>query len=391
MLAVKNIRHQKFRYVFIFLIALFTNLLIFSSLIITKQARDGIQTAKNRLGADLVVTGGTDGSDVTAEDILFNGVPSTVRLDRDIEDKIRNIRDSHITDMVSRLYVSTLSGMSCCDGQIQLIATDIGNDFLLSAFISTDRLEADEIVMGSRLGVSEGDTVQYFGREFRVVEVIEKTNTGMDTSGFISFETARGIMEDERYRDGYFPDWKDGDISMLFISSDNPKVTNNIIKSVLGNEVTVYAVDKKISEYTGSVGIIDKITAVLTVFLIIIGFISLSALSVTGTALRKNEVGCYLVIGMDKKRIYRLFISEQVIVVLSGTFLAILLSVLCTTDFGTWIEQLLNLPMSIDTDIIFLISILIMSGSLLIAVFSAMIGVSVVLRDSPCDLIKENN
>lgn len=391
MLTIKNIKHHRFRYVFIFLIALFVNLLIFSSLIITKQAQNGIQTAKNRLGADLVVTAQTDNADITAEDILFNGIPSTVRLNKDIETKVRNIKDSHITDMVSRLYVSTLSGMSCCDGQIQLIATDIGKDFLLSAFISTDKLKTDEIIMGSRLGVTVGDTVQYFGREFKVVEVVEKTNTGMDISGFISFETANEIMTDDKYRMEYFSDWKDGDISMLFISSDNPKITNNILKSILGNSVSVYAVDKKISEYVGSVGLIDKIITILTIFLIIIGFISLSALSITGTALRKNEVGCYLLIGMNKKKIYRLFIAEQMLVVLMGTFIAIIISVLCTTNFSMWIEKLLNLPLSIDMGTVFLISISLLMGSILIAVFSAMIGVSTVLKHKPCDLIKENN
>lgn len=386
---LKNIRHHRFRYLYIGVLMMLMTVFVISSIVLVSSVKEGIRTAKNKLGADLVVLSGESAGTVSPEDILYDGVPQTLRLDSKYCDEIRAIPG--ISAVVPRLYLATLSGASCCDGQIQLIATDMEDDFLLSSWVDTKDISDDEIILGYQFRNSAGETVRYLGREFRVADVLDKTNTGYDISGFITLNAAKEIIADPEYQE-YFGEFGKDDVSMIFVSADDPKTANNIIKSQFGNELTVYASDKKLSEYTGTVNMLQGFVWIVNVLLVIINTISLFAITGIATQSRKNEIGSMMTIGYSKKQISWIFVREQLCVVLAATLAAAVVCFAGKSAAKQMLEYTLSLPMSnvpLAKQAVIIAVLTVING--IIACVSVIVSVRSVCSAPPAELIKEGS
>lgn len=387
LLSLKNIRHYIFRYGITFTILLLINIFVFASSIIINGAMDGIEIAKNKIGADLVVSSKTENFDEIAENIMYDGLPQTLFVDKKYEESIKSI--PHVTRVVSRLYLATLKGASCCDDQVQLIATDFTNDFLLSTVVKSKELGLNEIILGSKFAAEVGETVKYYGREFVVKEKIEKTGTGYDISGFISYESAKSIMEDKQYEDLYGKIDKTA-TSIVFVNSDNPEITKNIIESKYGKYLSVYSMNSKISGYISTVGAIKKLIIVLDVFLFVVGFCAIFGLTLICTDSRKNECGSLLLLGKTKAFVWRVFSLEQVIVCLVAVATSIIITLCVKGLFIVSIENLVNAPIMNSTLSVFTNSTIILGIDLIIGLLSTGIAVYKLYKIEPYELIKES-
>ena len=341
-LITKNIKRYRYRYAFIFLITFIINLSLFAGNSFVQEVKTGIDTVRNRLGADIVLLpGDIDDSDVKAEEILFHGCPSTFAME-DITADIEGI--NAVTECVSRLYLASLGGQSCCDGSIQLIATDISKDFLLNPYTKVKTLNDNEIILGSRSNVEIGGIVKYFGREFVVKDKLSKTNTGIDESGFISFNAAHLITDDPKYKHTYFDDFTDNSISMIFIKTDDPHLTNDVIKSRFGKKVSVYVPDKKIADYTRSMLILSKSIGLLNVSLMIVGILSILCITLVSTETRRNEFGSMILMGYKPMHCFAYFTSEHVIVTTFASMCALIIHLLTNNLSTLYISRLFNVP-----------------------------------------------
>ena len=103
-----------------------------------------------------------------------------------LESSLFSIKISSISSLVNCIFSNTFS-----------------NDFLVATVVDSKELGQNEIILGSKFAANVGEKVKYYGREFVVKEKIEKTGTGYDISGFISYESAKSIMEDKQYEDLY--------------------------------------------------------------------------------------------------------------------------------------------------------------------------------------------
>ena len=387
LLSLKNIRHYIFRYGITFAILFLINIFVFASSIIINGAMDGIEIAKNKIGADLVVSSKTENFDEIAENIMYEGLPQTLFVDKKYEESIKSI--PHVTRVVSRLYLATLKGASCCDDQVQLIATDFTNDFLLSTVVKSKELGLNEIILGSKFAASVGETVKYYGREFVVKEKIENTGTGYDTSGFISYESAKSIMEDKQYEDLYGKIDKTA-TSIIFVNSDNPEITKNIIESQYGKNLSVYSMNSKISGYISTVGAIKKLIIVLDVFLFVVGFCAIFGITLICTDSRKNECGSLLLLGKSKAFVWRVFTLEQIIVCLVAVATSIIITLCVKGLFIVSIENLVNAPIMNSTLSVFTNSAIILGSDLIIGLISTGIAIYKLYKIEPCELIKES-
>lgn len=384
----KNIKHQLFRYSFIFLILLFMNIFLLSGVLLVYDVQAGIQNAKNKLGADLVVSPYINTQSNTVEDILYNNAIESKYMDIAYVEKLRQL--PHVTNVTSRLYLASLEGASCCDSKIQLIAIDLDSDFLLQSFVQTSTLKENEIILGHNFLVDVGDTVHYFGRDFVVREVLEKTNTSYDESGFISLKTANAIMTDDRYCD-LFSGTASDSTSMIFINSDNPNVTQNIIFSRYGTELSVYVTDQKLISYTNQINAIKKVIFIADAFVLIISILSVITITTISTQNRKNEFGSMLTIGITKRRIVGIFFSEQAFITIGAMMSSIIIFGFGTIFFKTTFEHYLGCPIGIAPNIvIFIIAGVIFLMNLILTFLSIGIGVGKLCMSEPSELIKES-
>lgn len=384
----KNISHYKFRYILTFIIVLLMNVVIFASAILIDCVENGINRAKNRIGADLVVSSKVDDFDTLAESIMYNGVPNTLFVDKKYIDSIKEM--PHVTNVTSRLYLATLDGMSCCDDSIQLVATDLSTDFLLSSWVKSASIEDNEIILGYKFNVNVGDTVKYFGRDFIVKEKLEKTGTGYDLSGFISYGTAYSIMNDVQYND-LFAGITDNMTSVIFINSDDINTTKNIIESTYYHELSIYSLNNKYAEFMKDINTIKQVVRSICIFLVVISYLSLFAIAAIATDSRRNEVGSLLLIGKTKTFIGELFIREQLTVCLGAEGLAVTLLLILKGLFTNMMEAILEVSFISNVQTVMLYIILLTLLNTVMSIGSVIFSVIHICKSSPAELIKESS
>ena len=385
-LVKQNIKHQAVKYGYIFAIVLVSSLSILASSTVSFNIQKGIDSAKDRLGADIVVTARDSGTDF--EEVLYDGKPVTSKISGiNIED-IKGT--AYVTKTASRLYMASLEGMSCCDDKVQLIAVD-EDDYLLKSWVEDlSILNSSTVVVGSRLGYKEGDTAKFFGREFTVAKVVEKTGTGADLSVFISRDTAREIMADKRYA-GIFEGYSSEDSSAIFVNSDNPKVTENIIKSRFGNKVDVYVSDKKISEYTLRISAIKTVLKIATLVISALSYLAVIAIVSVQTAFRGREAGAYLLSKKTRAFVITLWSTELVVTTTLASAISAGVYFWLFSVFKNTLELNLRTPVSMPVEhtLVTLLAMIIWLS--IFSVFSVLSSSAWLFNKAPGELIKERN
>ena len=143
-LAWLNIKAKKFKYIIIFLLIMVASISIYTSNILHLSFNNGLNSARQKLGADIIIVPSNQDKDV--EKTLFEGVPCTLTFDSSISKNISTLKNVEKT--CSQLYIATLSGADCCDNSTQLIAFSYKDDFVIGPWIkeSITNLKDDEII-----------------------------------------------------------------------------------------------------------------------------------------------------------------------------------------------------------------------------------------------------
>lgn len=345
-IAFRNIRKQKFQTSIVIILLFITTVTLFLSNYLTKSMEEGLKEAKKRLGADLIVV--PDRFVSSIEDALFLGKPCTVNFDKGWLRKIAAL--DGVGQVSYQLYISSLS-LDCCDSSVQLIALNMDTDFVVAPWLSKDGITTigkDEIIIGRNINKKVGDTVTYYGRKFKVIDVLKETGMGYDSSLFISYKTAYDIANDSRY-DSILPFQKNKEvISMVLVDvKDNQSITSmkEAIINQYGEEgIAVYTTSDLVSRFAKNLSnfsIYGRMFKTLSLAFSIIALYGIYSITIH---LRKAEFGTYLSFGTRKRTIVSILIMEMVIVDFISTFIGIGFVCLFVIPFHTMLKEVLQIP-----------------------------------------------
>ena len=375
------------------LATLFSVFFVLSTLDLTNRLSCGIKQARSALGADLVLLP-EENNDAA---VLYGGSPITCKMDREIFSEVKGMK--HATACFYRIYLATLSGASCCDASVQIVGTQMEEDFLLRAIAQSTGLRHGEIIVGSRTGLDVDDSPKYFSHPFRVTEVLPKTGTAVDLSVYICIDDAREIIRDiadkkegldQNALAGY-PEFGLSDISAIFIQSDNAKILDNMIKSRYGKRIFVTAPDKKTAEYVKEVGLIQKAGNILIFVCALLSALMIACVSYLHTIHRRSETGAYFFFGFSKKKILHLYVSEMVCVNIAGTLLGSILYMVLFGSFSNLIEHEIGLPMISESYKMVPYVFLVLLISAFFSIVFVLLSGGWILKTQPAELIKEGN
>ncbi len=213
-LALRNLKRKPLRSgILIVAIGLLVSVLVFA-LSFVKRVDSGIKITSDRLGADLLIV--PTGSRGAAEDVLLENKVKTFYMDKGLIERVRKI--DGIDKVTDQTYLATITG-ACCDvPESVVVAFNQDTDFVISPWLNkalSRRLQKGEAIVGSEsafninIGLTEVDTV-LFGNMFKMLGVLEKTGTGLDTAIFIDEVNIGDILKNGK------ADLKPGQISVIF-------------------------------------------------------------------------------------------------------------------------------------------------------------------------------
>lgn len=333
-LAIKNLKRRPLRtWILVIAIGLLVSVLVFA-LSFVRRVDSGIRVTSDRLGADLLIV--PAGSRGAAEDVLLENKVKTFYMDKGVMERVTKIKG--IEKVTPQTYLATITG-ACCDvPESIVVAFNQDTDFVIKPWLTKKlarRLERGEAIVGSesafniRLGLTEVDSV-LFGNVFKIVGVLDKTGTGLDTAIFIDENNIDDILKKGKAT------IKPGEISVIFA-----RVKKGYDPLIVAAELedTVIETDTMARKDIGK-NLINALRDINRIFLISIVLASILAAFLAWAVFsgianeRSKEVGIMRAIGAKESHVMKLFLCEVIVIggigsligIFSGTLLSFLLA-----------------------------------------------------------------
>jgi putative ABC transport system permease protein len=298
--------------------------LIFSVLLIRYGVEDGLEKARQRLGADLLVV--PSGTTVDPGEILYGGSPNNIYMPKQFEEKISQIQG--IRKVTAQFFTQSLTD-DCCDigTAIRLIGYDPKTDWIIQPWlnnISKIQLADDEVILGANVPTSLTDKINILGKTFHITATLEPSGTGLDRSILMDINVARNIAVSST------------NLQQIWNANGPPSELISAILIEVESNTDIDAIISQI-ENTGKVHAFSAAETkrriyeqflVITSLLIAAGSMAVVASAVqlfsrlyTLTIERQGEWGLYLALGSTPPNIVLLIVAEAVILCSIGTII----------------------------------------------------------------------
>lgn len=307
----------------VFSIALLVSALVFI-LSFVRRVDSVIKVTSDRLGSDIIVV--PAGSRGAAEDILLENKVKSFYMDMAVMDKLRHIKD--IDALTGQTYLVSIVGQCCDVPETIVVAFNQDSDFIIKPWLVKKlgrKLGKGEAIVGSEsamnisVGLTEVDSV-LFGNMFKMLGVLEKTGTGLDTAIFIDESNIGDILKSGKTI------LKPEQISIIFVrvkkGADPVAVAGKIEDSI----IEVDAVARK------DIGrnILDTLRDLNRIFIVTVAIASMLSIALVWAVFsaianeRAWEIGVIRAIGARQSHVSRFFLIEVLFIGCIGSILGIL-------------------------------------------------------------------
>jgi len=333
-LAIKNLKRKPLRTgILVVAIGLLVSVLVFA-LSFVRRVDSSIRITSERLGADLLIV--PAGSRGAAEDVLLENKVKTFYMEKGLLDRVKAIKG--IDKVTAQTYLATITG-ACCDvPESIVVAFNQETDFVVKPWLQKKlgrRLQKGEALVGSEsafnisMGLTEVDSV-LFGNVFRMVGVLDKTGTGLDTAILIDENNIDDILKKGK------ANIKPGQISVIFAKVkkgfDPIRVAAELEDSIIETDTVARKdIGKNVINALRDINRIFLITFILASLLA--AFLAWAVFSGIANE-RSREVGIMRAIGAKESHVMKLFLIEVIVIggfgslmgIFAGTALSFLLA-----------------------------------------------------------------
>ncbi|MBQ8967543.1 ABC transporter permease [Ruminococcus sp.] len=344
-----DIRRRPLRSTALIVVAAILSAAVFGGQVVIRSLQRGLDSLKQRLGADIIVLPEGAENKVDLENILLQGTPGYFYMDKSAAEEIASIDG---VDKLSAQYFLVSANAECCTVQVQIIGFDEQSDITVKPWLKEayeGSLGKNEIIVGAGLATKVGHSLTLYGVECRAVGKLERTGTGLDTAVYATNETVRGLIKASAEQG----------IAVLSRQSPEDVVSSVYIKAAEGTDLDeltaaintevegVQAVRTKsmMTETADRLGVISKGIAVFIAAVWVLAVIIMSAVFYLTANERKREFAVLRVMGFSRKKLSRLVLTEALITAGAGAAAGVILTSAAVLPFVNIIEQKTALPL----------------------------------------------
>ena len=344
--AVKNLRRKIVRTVLLVLAVTVVTGTLFSATLFISSMQNALKIGTYRLGADVLVVPDKYLSEARAA--LLAGEPTNFLMDRSVLDRVRDVEG--VKRASPQLFIKPTSFTCCFNVNAFLVAFDPKSDFTVTPWLEKNLkkpLVGNEIITGRGLPVIAGDSIPFFGTLFKVVGTMEPTGMKFfDQSVFMTMDAAYQMAENSRTK-SMQPIFIEKDkISAVLVQVQEGFTPDRIairiehdvdgVKAIASDEV-ISTVRKQLAGLLKGILLISAVLWVLA--LLMIGFAFYMIVNE-----RQRELGLLRSMGAKKKHVFRLIISEAMIISTVGGVIGLVAGSAILATFKDLILHSLKLP-----------------------------------------------
>ncbi len=365
--------------------------------LVIQGVRQGLDLARTRLGADILVTPEDTGTGFNPQQALLTAEPDYFYMDADVVAQVAAVEG--VRRVSAQLYLASAKS-SCCSSRLQLIAFDPATDFTIQPWIADSRGGAGddggvgdmEVVVGANVTIS--DSLTLFDHDLRIAGQLAPSGTSLDSAVYMTRDTFATVLkasfDKNLNRYGYVN--ADDVVSAVTVDladdADPDAVAAAIAAQVDGVTVTTAS-----GMVAGVAASLESAARTVTAIVALIWGLGL-AVTVLVHALvvheRRRELATLTALGAGDRAVARTVVAEAVIVNLTGALTGIVVAGVLVPSFATAIGQALGVGLVLPgVGAVVLIAVATLAGAVLAAALSAAISLRRTHRMDPSLVLKE--
>lgn len=326
-LALQNLRRRPYRTYALLMAVGIVSAAVFSTGVLMMGVDNSLKLGLSKFGADMIVV--PKGALVSMKSALLTGEASTFYMDDNIIHDIARIKG--VKNVSPQVFLTTADGECCFIGNAFIVGFDPATDFTVMPWIE-EKLQTPigkfKAIVGGLNPFNTGDSIQFYGQEFRVYGKLSKTGVGLyDNAIFITIDTAYELSEKSKGNPKVVPLALDtGKVSAVLIRLDvgaKPELVSFTISK--NPNVKVITAGNIITSVRQNLTALFSGTIILSIVLIIANILMISAIFSTIINERRRELGLLRAIGARKVSIFRLILYESAILTAGGGMLGVVI------------------------------------------------------------------
>lgn len=345
-LVKQNLRRKPYRAIVIGLCIAIASGSLFFATIILRGVQTSLKVGEARMGADIIII--PAGHEISAQEAFITGEATSFMMDASIEERIAGIEGVNKTS--PQVFIKTLTNASCCIGEFFLVGFDPDTDFTISPWLATNLHGVDlhnfDIITGDRILLREGDSATFFGTDFDVVGVLEKTGMGIDRTVYVPMAGMRTMIEDSAQKAELTLNFPVDKISTLMVQVEPGASVLDVAERIEAELDGVKVITaSQLNQAVGRQiqGVMNTVVGI-TVVLWLMSLLTIGLVFSLVVNERKRELGLFRAIGAKQKFIFRLVISEAGALTGLGGIAGVISSGILLLSFSKLIQQRLSIP-----------------------------------------------
>ncbi|MGO9613175.1 MAG: ABC transporter permease [Dissulfurispiraceae bacterium] len=344
--AIKNLRRKLIRSLLLFLSVFVVTGTLFSATVFISSMQNAMKIGTYRLGADVLVVPEKYAAD--ARSALLAGEPTSFYMDRSVLEKVEKV--DGVKKASPQLFIKPTSFTCCYSVNAFLVAFEPATDFTITPWLKKNLkkpLMGNEIITGRGLPVIAGDSIPFFGTLFKVVGTMEPTGIKFfDQSVFMTMDAAYQMAEESSKNSMQPINIEKNQISTVLVQVQdgfNPdrvaiRIEHDVdgVKAIASDEV-ISTVRKQLSGLIRGIVIISALLWVLS--LLMMGFAFYMIVNE-----RQRELGLLRSMGAKKRHVFRLIITEAIIISSLGGVAGLIVGSVILATFKDFLLHYLKLP-----------------------------------------------
>ncbi len=393
-LALQNLRRKPFRACALALAVAVGCGAVFATATLMLGVEQSLALGFSRLGADLLVV--PKGTLVNIRAALLTGEPSPFYMGQGVLEEVLKL--GGVSRAAPQLFVTSADAFCCVIANAFIVGFDPARDFTVLPWV-TERLNRpmarDDVIVGGLVRHQPGDALYFYGQGLTVYGKLGRTGVGVYDNGFfMTLDRVHELAERSRNRSGVVPlPLERGKISAVLVQlavDAKPEA----VRFAIGRdpEVKVVVAGSLITSVRQTMVALSGGTLLLSAVLFVGNILMISAIFSTVVNERRRELGLLRAIGARKRTVFRLILTEALILTFGGGLLGVVLGVILLRLFERTIAFYLlslNIPFlwpSVAT--VLLVGVSCLGLSLSIGALGALYPALTASKLEPYDLIR---
>lgn len=282
----------------------------------------GLETSKQRLGADLMIVPADAAVDLDQNALLFTGAPANMYMKADVVQQIAGI--SGVERVTEQFFGQTLNA-SCCSASepARLVGYDAATDWVIKPWTSASvegSLGQNEVVVGSNLCADYASHGKVLGRTVDMVAGLDETGTDLDGSILMDIDQVRAFVKDTPELAYLWDEYGDPSNLVSCVLVDVQDGARDVVIARLSEIPGIAVIEaaatvETVSEQLGSV---FSMMAFVAILLVVVALFQLFARFFSLAWDRRSELALYRALGASRKDIAMLIGGEAAVLIGGG-------------------------------------------------------------------------